>query len=43
MADRGHADGDQVLSRQVRQNVSVSVRDGGANQCKVDLMAEGET
>jgi hypothetical protein len=23
MADRGHADGDQVLSRQVRQNVSV--------------------
>ena len=23
MADRGHADGDQVLSRQVRQDVSV--------------------
>jgi hypothetical protein len=25
MADRGHADGDQVLSRQVRQDVSVDI------------------
>ena len=25
MADRGHADGDQVLGRQVRQDVSVDV------------------